>query len=122
VPPQPREGPAHMAKPKKPPPEPNPLVLEAMRPGIDVALRFGPQVREHIVYRGSREWMMTAEDPREATRLERAEAERLALYVAQQSPDLGRAALALSAAARYLAGTACVLHKQSDSREPASAP
>jgi hypothetical protein len=111
-----------MAKPKKPPPEPNPLVLEAMRPGIDVALRFGPQVREHIVYRGSREWMMTAEDPREATRLERAEAERLALYVAQQSPDLGRAALALSAAARYLAGTACVLHKQSDSREPASAP
>jgi uncharacterized Fe-S cluster-containing radical SAM superfamily enzyme len=68
-----------MAKPKKPPPEPNPLVLEAMRPVIDVALRFGPKVREHIVYRGSREWMMTAEDPREATRLERAEAERLAV-------------------------------------------
>jgi hypothetical protein len=60
--------------------------------------------------------MMTAEDPREATRLERAEAERLALYVAQQSPDLRRAAFALSAAARYLAGTAGVLHEQSDSR------
>jgi hypothetical protein len=36
--------------------------------------------------------------------------------VAQQSPDLGRAAFALSAAARYLAGTAGVLHEQSDSR------
>jgi hypothetical protein len=105
-----------MAKPKKPPPEPNPLVLEAMRPVIDVALRFGPRVREHIVYRRSREWIMTAEDPREATRLERAEAERLALYVAQQSPDLGRAAFALSAAARYLAGTAGVLHEQSHAR------
>jgi hypothetical protein len=75
-----------------------------MRPVIDVALRFGPKLREQIVYRRSREWVMTAEDPREAARLERAEAERLALYVAQQSPDLGRAAFALSAAARYLAG------------------
>jgi hypothetical protein len=36
--------------------------------------------------------------------------------VAQQSPDLGRAAFALSAAARYLAGTAGVLHEQSDAR------
>jgi hypothetical protein len=105
-----------MAKSKEPPPEPNPMVLEAMRPVIDVALTFGPRVREHIVYRRSREWVMTAQDPREATRLERAEVERLALYVAQQSPDLGRAAFALSAAARYLAGTAGVLHEQCDSR------
>jgi hypothetical protein len=104
-----------MAKSKEPPPEPNPMVLEAMRPVIDVALTFGPRVREHIVYR-RREWVMTAEDPREATRLERAEVERLALYVAQQSTDLGRAAFALSATARYLAGTAGVLHEQSDSR------
>ena len=105
-----------MAKSKAPPPEPNPMVLEAMRPVIDVALTFGPRVREHIVYRRSREWVMTAEDPHEAARLERAEVERLALYVAQQSPELGRAAFALSAAARYLAGTAGVLHEQSDSR------
>jgi hypothetical protein len=105
-----------MAKSKEPPPEPNPMVLEAMRPVIDVALTFGPRVREHIVYRRGREWVMTAEDPREATRLERAEVERLALYVAQQSRDLGRAAFALSAAARYLAGTAGVLHEQSVSR------
>jgi hypothetical protein len=105
-----------MAKSKEPPPEPNPMVVEAMRPVIDVALTFGPRVREHIVYRRSREWVMTAQDPREATRLERAEVERLALYVAQQSTDLGRAAFALSATARYLAGTAGVLHEQSDSR------
>jgi len=99
-----------MAKSKEPPPEPNPMVVEAMRPVIDVALTFGPRVREHIVYRRSREWVMTAQDPREATRLERAEVERLALYVAQQSTDLGRAAFALSATARYLAVTAGVLH------------
>ena len=105
-----------MAKSKASPPEPNPMVLEAMRPVIDVALTFGPRVREHLVYRRSREWVMTAEDPREAMRRERAEVERLALYVAQQSPDLGRAAFALSAAARYLAETAGVLHEQSDSR------
>jgi hypothetical protein len=105
-----------MAKSKAPPPEPNPMVLEAMRPVIDVALIFGPRVREHLVDRRSREWVMTAEDPRDATRLERAEMERLALHVAQQSHDLRRAAFALSAAARYLAGTAGVLHEQSDSR------
>jgi hypothetical protein len=106
-----------MAKSKEPRPEPNPMVLEAMRPVIDVALETsGPRVREHIVCRRSRKWVMTAEDPREATRLERAEVERLALYVSQHSPDLGRAAFALSAAARYLAGTAGALHEQSDSR------
>jgi hypothetical protein len=97
---------------KKPMPEPNPMVLEAMRPVIDVALTLGPRVRAHIVYRRSRECVMTAQDPDEVTRLERAEAERLADHVAQQSPDVVRAALALSAAARYLAGTAAVLHEQ----------
>jgi hypothetical protein len=101
-------------KAKKPPPEPNPMVLEAMRPVIDVALSLGPRVRAHIVYRKS-PGVMTA-DPHEATRLERAEAERLADHVAQQSPDVVRAAFALSAAARYLAGTAAVLHEQHASR------
>jgi hypothetical protein len=103
-------------KAKKPPPEPNPMVLEAMRPVIDVALTLGPRVRAHIVYRHNREGVMTA-DPHEATRLERAEAERLADHVAQQSPDVVRAAFALSAAARYLAGTAAVLHEQHASRQ-----
>jgi hypothetical protein len=103
-------------KAKKSPPEPNPMVLEAMRPVIDVALTFGPRVREHIVYRHSRDWVMTAEDPREAERLERVETERLADYAARQSPDAIRAAFALSAAARYLAGTAGVLHAQRDVR------
>ena len=49
---------------------------------------------------------MIAQDPHEATRLERAEAEGLADHVAQQSSDVVRAAFALSAAAPYLAGTA----------------
>jgi hypothetical protein len=104
-------------KAKKPTPEPNPMVLEAMRPVIDVALTLGPSVREHIVYRHRREGVMTAQDPDEATRLERAEAERLADHVAQQSRDVVRAAFALSAAARYLAGTADVLHEQHASRQ-----
>jgi len=59
---------------------------------------------------------MTAVDPGQATRLERAEAERLADHVARQSPDGVRAAFALSAAARYRAGTADVLHEQHASR------
>ena len=104
-----------MFKAKKPMPEPNPIVLEAMRPVIDVALTLGPSVRAHIVYRHSRECVMTA-DPDEAMRLERAEAERLADHVARQSRDVVRAAFALSAAARYLAGTAAVLHEQHASR------
>jgi hypothetical protein len=104
-------------KPKKPMPEPNPMVLEAMRPVIDVALTLGPRVRAHIVYRHSREGVTTTQDPHEATRLERAEAERLADHVAQQSPDVVRAAFALSAAARYLAATATVLHEQHASRQ-----
>ena len=106
-----------MFKAKKPTPEPNPMVLEAMRPVIDVALSLGPRVRAHIVYRHSRECVMTGQDPDEAMRLERAEAERLADHVAQQSPDVARAAFALSAAARYLAGTAAVLHEQHASRQ-----
>ena len=101
-----------MFKTKKPTPEPNPIVLEAMRPVIDVALTLGPRVRANIAYRQRRDGVMTAVDPHEATRLERAEAERLADHVAQQSPDVVRAAFALSAAARYLAGTAAVLHEQ----------
>ena len=106
-----------MFKAKKPTPEPNPMVLEAMRPVIDVALTLGPRVRAHIVYRHSRECVMTGQDPDEAMRLERAEAERLADHVAQGSPDVARAAFALSAAARYLAGTAAVLHEQHASRQ-----
>jgi hypothetical protein len=104
-------------KAKKPMPEPNPMVVEAMRPVIDVALTLGPRVRAHLVYRQSRECAMPVRDPHEATRLERAEAERLADHVAQQSPDVLRAAFALSAAARYLAGTAAVLHEQHASRQ-----
>jgi uncharacterized lipoprotein YmbA len=104
-------------KAKKPTPEPNPIVVEAMRPVIDVALTLGPRVRAHIVYRHSRECVVTAEDPHEATRLERAEAERLAEHVAQRSPDVVRAAFALSAAARYLAATAAVLHEQHAPRQ-----
>ena len=105
-----------MFKAKKPTPEPNPIVIEAMRPVIDVALTLGPRVREHIAYRHRRDGVMTAVDVGQATRLERAETERLADHVAQQSPDVVRAAFALSAAARYLAGTADVLHEQHASR------
>jgi hypothetical protein len=110
------DGGAHVFRAKKPPPDPNPMVVEAMRPVIDAAMTFGPRVREHLLYRRSRDWVMTAEDPGDAARLERAETERLADYVAQQSSDVTRAAFALSAAARYLAGTAGVLHEQHNSR------